>query len=199
MAYLKSMSEQLSTVLAAYDADIKNAEANKKAELVKRLKLEKAKFLKMNQTLKVEMESLAPLSPKHKSLVELTPTSRSVAHFSLMKNQAPGKAKIFIGDTECHEFLFAHAKSQIIYDIPAGAKRFQAKATSPHSKSVIFEIYIDGDRKFNSKPLSKYKEGYINIDIPLSDKNKSIELFVNPLENDNSDWTVWCTPRFILE
>lgn len=197
--YLKTMSTHLKTVLKAYENDIRNAKVRNDSDLEERLKNEKSNFIDMYKRFQLELKTLAPLSSKHKALVALKPIKVRVGHYSLLKSQLPDGAPLFVAGSRCYEFLYAHASSKLIYQIPNGVTRFQARAAAPHSKSLTFEVLVDGKRKFKSKALSQYNHGFVDIDIKLSAASKQIELITDTMGDGTSDWSIWCTPRFLID
>lgn len=198
MTYLKALRQQVKLVVSAYNKAIRNAEVSKNETLLRSLRDEKDAFLKISSRNKAEIISLSPLNAKYKSLVDMKPLSKKIGHFSLMVNQTPNGRTPTLGTATCYEFLYAHASSRMKYKIPRGAKYFQAKATSLASKSITFEVLVGGKRKFKSKSLSLYNSGYIDIKIKLKPSAHDIELITDSMGDADSDWSVWCLPRFVF-
>ena len=102
----------------------------------------------------------------------------------------------------------AHAESDIIMDIPAGAKKFVAvvgmddevmknmeenNVAEPNFYGMIFHIYIDGKHVEQTSLLGITKHYVFDIDIP--EGAKQIRLYVDHVEYtgknyDHADWAV---------
>jgi hypothetical protein len=102
----------------------------------------------------------------------------------------------------------AHAESDIIMDIPAGAKKFvavvgmddeviaqmtQNKVKEPNFYGMIFHVYIDGKHVDQSSLLGITKHYVFDIDIP--EGAKQIRLYADHVaytgkDYDHADWAV---------
>jgi hypothetical protein len=90
----------------------------------------------------------------------------------------------------CNEFLFAHAPSRIVYTIPPEARSFSAVGYCVQSCDVKFRVAIDGQVKYESP-----RAGMVPIAIDIPPGAKTLELVVDDLGNNSSDWSHWLMPR----
>jgi len=94
--------------------------------------------------------------------------------------------------TKCTEFIYAHAPSQVDFEVPSGAKKFKAVGYNTISQSTAFEVRFDnGLNSFVSKPA-----GVVKIDVKIPHGAKKISLIVNSLGNKSCDSSFWLYPRF---
>jgi len=91
----------------------------------------------------------------------------------------------------CDEFLFAHAPSTLIYEVPAGMTRFTAIGFNTCSQHTKFEVWAEGKRIYESP-----QAGITPIDVKLPSGIKNIALKVNSLGEQHHDLGFWCYPRF---
>lgn len=92
----------------------------------------------------------------------------------------------------CREYLFAHALSQLTYKLPPGMKSFTSIGYCAASGgSVSFRVLVDGKVLFESDPDVVVVP--IRVDIPP--QSQSLELAIDPLQNNVSDHSFWLYPR----
>jgi len=134
------------------------------------------------------------------SLTALTPLRSKVGWGALAVNKAEdGAREIKVAGAACREFIYAHANSSIIYEIPRGSAYFVAAgACSYHAnKSIRFLVKVDGKLKLKSKRLDRLRGGSVSIRVKLPQGARKIELIVDNCGNSNYDWSVWAFPRFV--
>ncbi|MCA9020563.1 MAG: NPCBM/NEW2 domain-containing protein, partial [Planctomycetaceae bacterium] len=90
----------------------------------------------------------------------------------------------------CHEFLFAHAPSSLVYELPAGATRFEAVGYCPFSQGVKYIVLADGKPVYMGERTCVEK-----ISVALPAGTKRLELLVDDLGNSLFDRSMWCYPR----
>jgi len=137
---------------------------------------------------------------KHISLTTLTPLRSKVGWGALTANRTEdGAREVRIGEVVCREFLYAHADSSIIYEIPKGSACFVAVGACSHptNKSVRFQVKVDGRSKFRSGRLDRLREGSVSIRVKLPKNARRIELIVDNCGDSDCDWSVWAFPRFV--
>jgi len=94
----------------------------------------------------------------------------------------------------CDEFLFAHAPSSVIYEVPRGMSRFSAIGFNTISQHTKFEVWADEKRIFESP-----QAGIAVVDVKLPPGTKAISLKVNSLGDPHHDLSFWCYPRLHLK
>ena len=97
--------------------------------------------------------------------------------------------------------LFAHAASQIDYDITdKGVKSFQSYIGINNMKAngdCEFIVQVDGVEKFKSAVLSSNSvQQLVNIDIPAEAKTLTL-ITTTGGDDDNSDHSVWADAKII--
>ncbi|ADB16583.1 hypothetical protein Psta_1909 [Pirellula staleyi DSM 6068] len=107
------------------------------------------------------------------------------------KPVVPGVKKPVIDGKECDDFIFAHAKSRVTYDIPPKAKYFTSYCVNVRSVSASFSVRIDGVELFRTegKAISRCL-----VEIPPG--SKTIELICGDMGDDSFDHTMWAYPAF---
>lgn len=90
----------------------------------------------------------------------------------------------------CDEFLFAHAPSSVVFDVPEGFNRFTAIGYCVRSYHVSFEVLAEGKRIYKSPAA-----GVVSIDVNLPAGTSAIQLKVHDLGDINDDQSMWCYPR----
>jgi hypothetical protein len=92
---------------------------------------------------------------------------------------------------ECHEYIFAHAPSKVVYTIPPKAKSFSAIAYAARSPSVKFTVKVDGKSLFECQDRA-----IVPFVVELPAGAKELELECDPLGNVERDHSCWCFPTF---
>lgn len=97
--------------------------------------------------------------------------------------------------------LGAHANSEIIYNIEnEGYDYFEAnigidQAMKGRSSSATFEIWIDGEKKFNSK-VFKSDTAYEFIRVPVNGAKEVKLITTDSNDGNNSEHTIWADAKF---
>ena len=96
------------------------------------------------------------------------------------------------------EWIFAHANSEIIYDIPPGMRFFHAIGHSFDRKEIIFSVQFDGVDVFKSKVLNSYPQEHFEAILPIPQKAKTISLITTfaPKNNYDGKRSAWIAPEF---
>jgi|GEM_PF-4568614 len=134
------------------------------------------------------------------SLTTRTPLRSKVGWGAFKINRAEnGARQVRVGEIVCTEFLYAHANSSVIYEIPKGSTHFAAAGASSHptKKSMRFQVKVDGVSKFKSKRLDQLRGGSVSIRVKLPKGARNIELIVDNCGDPDNDWSVWAFPRFV--
>jgi S1-C subfamily serine protease len=99
-------------------------------------------------------------------------------------------------------FLKAHANSRLVYQIPGGARRFQAVGVATNrfrnNSSWIYEVWADGVLLFRSRPLRQYDDRQLKIDVDLPAGAKRLMLLVDNHGSSAEDHSVWAEPCFVF-
>lgn len=108
-------------------------------------------------------------------------------------------AQVLVDGKPCDHFLFAHANSSVVYQVPAGMKTFTAIGIRPSGNEWIagtftFEVLVDGKSLFKSQPLKSYPGFQVPISVTLPDGAEMLELKTANLGNGFSDHSIWAYP-----
>ena len=173
-------------------AKINHSKVNNLSKLhasIKDVKRQQAFIKNYRETLGEKLASQSKLK-----LTDLAPLTTFVSYGEVTVNG--GTRTPTINDKKCSDFIFSHAKSKLTYIIPKGAKSFTTIATSPHSKSMVFSVVVDGETFFKSEELINYKDKSVKIDLELPENAQIIELLVDPLGSNHSDHSCWAYSEF---
>lgn len=96
-----------------------------------------------------------------------------------------------VSDEPCDEFLFSHAPARLTYEIPPKVTSFSAVAYNVKSATTRFVVFVDDEPAFAS-PVA----GVAPIRIPIPAGARKLDLIVDPVGDNTSDWAFWCYPRF---
>jgi rhodanese-related sulfurtransferase len=127
---------------------------------------------------------------------------------SLQINKTIDKNTFSLSGNKFSKGIGAHAESDIVMDIPSGAKKFVAvvgmddeviaqmtanKVKEPNFYGMIFHVYIDGKHVDQSSLLGITKHYVFDIDIP--EGAKEIRLYTDHVaytgkDYDHADWAV---------
>ena len=116
---------------------------------------------------------------------------------SIHKNQSVDGHKLTIAGKNFSHGIGTHATSEIVMNVPTGAKKFLAVAGCDlemrGSNTMIFYVYIDGELVDNSS-LIKIGQYYIfDVDIPENAKEITLYAYEGTYggnTNDHADWAV---------
>jgi hypothetical protein len=139
--------------------------------------------------------------PSEISLLELTVKEYKVGFADLWIGKNVDKRKVVLEGKEIEDYLFAHAPSRIVYDIPPGFSKFEAWGVRTQGDDNVFGswlyvVKIDGKEVFRSKPLVEYYTYEIPIQIQIPAGAKEIELIIDDLTNKFADHSIWALPKF---
>ncbi|MBE6672041.1 MAG: hypothetical protein E7599_00765 [Ruminococcaceae bacterium] len=128
---------------------------------------------------------------------DLTWTTATIGWGNIHKNQSVDGHKLTIAGKNFSHGIGTHATSDIVMNVPAGAKKFLAVAgcdlEMSGSNTMIFYVYIDGELVDNSS-LIKIGQYYI-FDVDIPENAKEIRLYAyegtyGGNTNDHADWAV---------
>lgn len=135
-----------------------------------------------------------------KSLIELKPVSYSVGWADLLVNTSIDGLIAHLDDAPCEEYLFAHAPSSLVYEIPSGATHFTAIGIAPRGLqnpgTWIYSVKIDRKVVFESRSLQSYANKQVPIEVAIPKGAKKIELLVSEMKDAWQDHSIWAKPRF---
>ena len=135
------------------------------------------------------------------SLLELTVKEYKVGFADLWIGKNVDRRKVVLQGKEIEDYLFAHAPSRILYDIPAGATKFEAWGIRTQGDDNVFGswfyvVKIDGKEVFRSKPLVEHETYEIPISVAIPAGSKEIELIIDDMTNRFADHSIWALPVF---
>jgi hypothetical protein len=135
------------------------------------------------------------------SLLNLPVKEYQVGYGDLWVGQNVDKNKVYLHEKQISDYLFAHASSRVVYDIPEGFRSFNAWGVRPKSNKVvagswIYIVKMDGDEVFRSGPLSSYDSFELPINVPIPAGTKTIELITDNMTNGYADHSIWAKPVF---
>jgi hypothetical protein len=125
-------------------------------------------------------------------LDSLKPVSAVQGWGKLQLNQSVWEKPMMIGSQSFQRGLGTHAPARIVYDIPAGFKRFTAMAgaDAATSPTVDFDVLADGKSLWKSGLMDK-STGAKTVDVNITGA-KQLELRVgdggNGISGDHADW-----------
>lgn len=141
--------------------------------------------------------------PDHKGqfLGELEPTKAKVGFADFAPNYYPNEdnAPVLVDGKKCNYYIFAHADSDIVYNLPKGTKRFTAIGIKPSKDKGIagtfaFEVLLDGKSVFKSKALRLYPNYQVPISVDIPPEAQTLELKIDSLGNNFADHSIWAFP-----
>jgi hypothetical protein len=140
--------------------------------------------------------------PLEISLLELPVIKYEVGFADLWIGKNVDRKKVLLGGEEIEDYLFAHAPSHILYEIPPGVTAFEAWGVKTQGDdnvfgSWIYIVKIDGKEVFRSNPLVDYYTYEVPIKIRFPAGSKEIELIIDDLSNRFADHSIWALPKFI--
>ncbi len=128
---------------------------------------------------------------RSKQLAQIAPLTQVIAP----RNPAQKRlAPVYPVDGLCHEFLYAHPPSRIVYQVPKGAKRFSAIGYCVDGKTVRFRVSVNGNVVHQGGPA-----GIEKIQFSLPRQAETVELWIDPSTEGQvrpEDVAFWCFPRF---
>jgi hypothetical protein len=150
--------------------------------------------------------------PKPRRMISLTtcvPSTKEALHNWFAINTLPGNwetpCRIVVNGQLCKSFIFAHAPSKVVFDLPPDAKRFTATGVCPAGippdrnpdfvGDWIYAVIIDGQQFFRERLGDR--ELAISVDIPTG--ARTITLVGDPNGRVNWDCLVWANPVLEVE
>ena len=133
-------------------------------------------------------------------LTTLTAKSASVGWGTFGVNSNEMNAQVNVKGKDCKQYLWAHAPSTLIYDIPPGSRTFTAVGARLDKNNAGIQgtwkyfVIVDGKKLFESKVLTDYKGMEVDISVPLPPGAKELQLKVDPLSDFLTDWAIWANP-----
>jgi hypothetical protein len=141
-----------------------------------------------------------PGGPGSIDITTLTVKKSSVGAGKLGINPSDGGTQVYVNGKECKRYIFAHAPSMVVFDVPAGARLFQATGAKPVKSqgdgTWKYLVVVDAKTIYESKALNEYKGLEVEISVALPPGAKEIQLKVDDLGGPNGDHAVWAYPRF---
>jgi len=211
------LPDDAASAMSMYDAETTNLKADfDKAVAAKtkvlRVKLEKAQEAATKKgnldgalAVKAAIEKLPkdgtkapdrPFEIKPKGgvyLGSLNPKNAEGYDIKIVKGEKDADRVVIIDNARCFEYIWAHAPSDLVFDIPAGTKQFTSYALSQSSQNVRFIVIIDGKEKFSQEPGGKP----IPVNVMIPDGAKRIQLIVNTVgSSNNAAHSLWAFPYF---
>jgi len=129
-------------------------------------------------------------------VTQLHPETAGVGVGSLLINVPPKDVSApvhYTGLGRCKEFIYAHADSRVIFEIPDGAIGFSAIGYALLSSSVKFQVFADSVPLFDSG-----RAGIAPIQVKIPKGAKTLVLVTDTLGDGFADHSYWCYPRFHL-
>jgi Gpi18-like mannosyltransferase len=131
-------------------------------------------------------------------LSALEPRSAQQGWGRLRKDLSTDGSLISLGDQIYFRGLGTHARSKLVYDIPADAAMFRTVAGIDNetrgSGSVIIRLELDGREAYVSEVL-RGGDRPVALDIVLGDA-RQIALVADPVDNNRNDHVSWALARF---
>ena len=135
------------------------------------------------------------------SLLDLPVKDYRVGFADLWVGKNVDDRKVLLNGQPCTEYLFSHAPSRVVFDIPPGVTSFSAYGIgTTGDKNVvgtwIYIVKVDGKEVFQSKPLVDYPTPQIPIQAAIPAGSKEIELIIDHMKNSFCDHAIWAVPTF---
>ena len=135
-----------------------------------------------------------------KSLIELKPVSYSVGWADMLVNASLDGFVVSLDGQACTEYIFAHAPSSLVYEIPPAATHFTAIGIAPQGVpnpgTWVYSVKIDRKIVFESRSLQTYPNKQVPIEIVIPKGSRKIELIISEMNDRTADHSVWAKPRF---
>jgi len=135
-------------------------------------------------------------------ITTLSAKSATVGWGAFGVNSNDNNGQVSVKGKECKQYLYAHAPSTVVYEIPPGSRTFSAvgakldKSEGKASGTWKYLVFVDGKKIYESKSLTDYKELEVEISVQLSPGAREIQLKVDPLTDYIADWAIWAYPKF---
>ena len=111
-------------------------------------------------------------------------------------NGKPGDEPLQLTLAADDQYIFAHAPSSLIYEVPADCVAFRGQLAN-ESPETPFRcmVYVDGNEALVSGPRTA-SDGPMPVSVPLPRGARRIELVALPVTETRSLHTIWVNPRF---
>lgn len=148
---------------------------------------------------KPDPRAAPPGAPGSIDITALKAKKASVGAGSLTINTNDTGESFNAGGAPCTKYIFAHAPSTLVFDVPAGARFFLATGVRRNARvegSWKYIVVVDGKPLFESRPLNTYEGFEAEIAVALPAGAKEIQLQIDTCGSDNGDHSIWGFPRF---
>ncbi len=145
--------------------------------------------------------------PLELRLDDLIPTAQRVGFGSYRVNRYAKAAedrgaRILVGGNTCQHFLFAHAPSEVSFEVPPGYSKFTAVGIAPtqasrRNFSWNYQVLADGREVFRSENLGTYPNHEVKIEAELPVGTKMITLKTDNAGNTTDDHSIWAEPKLL--
>jgi hypothetical protein len=145
--------------------------------------------------------ALGPL-PKVIPLTAVSPLHAEVGNGAFMLGRKPGAKPLKLKGGATFDFIFAHATSQLIYEVPPGYRKFAAIGTTADrgdKRAQHFRFIIkteDGNVLLMTNELVSYPDAEVSIEINIPPNTKTLELVTESMWDHGMQWSIWALPRF---
>lgn len=135
-------------------------------------------------------------------ITALTAKSAMVGWGAFGVNTNDNNVQVNVKGKDCKQYLYAHAPSTVVYEVPPGSRFFSAVGAKLDRNAANvtgtwkYIVMVDGKNVYESKSLSDYKGFEVDISVPLPPGAREIQLKVDPLSDYISDWAIWAYPKF---
>ena len=117
-------------------------------------------------------------------------------------NENSKNLPVKISGRVCTKYIFAHASSRIVYDLPSGVKLFRAYGVSPAadwvSRSWKYKVSVDGRTLYTSDVLFNYIGHEVFIEVVIPGGSQRLELEIDNHNGEHSDYAIWAEPKLII-
>ncbi len=129
------------------------------------------------------------------SVIDLTtvkPASQKVGYGRLHINS---DMEPKLSGKKCSRWIFAHADSKLVYDLPEGARYFfSVGASGSRPQEFTFIVKADDEVLYKSKPLKRYPEDFVVMFAKIPPGAKKLTLITDSLGSNTADHSMWCYP-----
>jgi hypothetical protein len=132
------------------------------------------------------------------SIIQNRLKEKKVGFDRLRVNERPGgQPTPRVSGKEVSRFLYAHAKSRLVFEIGGLGKVFRAKGlhNNPASSAkLLFIVRVDGQERYRSRPIVAGSPA-VEIEVALPATAKLLDLTVDNPGDQGGGWSYWCEPR----
>ena len=135
-------------------------------------------------------------------LGDLKPMEQDAFENPVQVNENSKNLPVKISGKVCRRYIFAHASSRIVYDLPSGVKLFRAYGVSPAadwvSRSWKYKVSVDGKTLYTSDILFNYVGHEVFIEVEIPGGSQRLELEIDNHNGEHSDYSIWAEPKLII-